>query len=205
MSQDNPASTRGGKRPGAGRKARYAEQTQVMRVPISKVEVIKKWLLDTHEIQELALPPYPNAVPIQFRTSYHIPVALERVAAGFPSPADADIEHSIDLNEHMVRNQFSSFIVRPKSLSMRDAGIDIDDELVVDRSVQAEHGDIVIAFINNEFTLKRLMINANGQAWLKAENPDFEDIHPLPGQQLIIWGVVMRILKNPRQRKPKLL
>lgn len=203
MSQDNQGSQRGGKRPGAGRKALYAEPTQVMRVPISKVEAIKQWLLNSAEKPDITVPAYPDATPIQFKTHYQIPVALERVAAGFPSPADSDIAHSIDLNEHMVRNPYSSFIVRPKSLSMRDAGIDINDELVVDRSVQAEHGDIVIAYINNDFTLKRFMLDANGHAWLKAENPDFEDIHPQAGQQLIIWGVVLYNLKKMRQRKPK--
>lgn len=207
MSQTKLPSSRGGKRQNAGRKALYAEQTQVMRVPVSKVETIKQWLKEqttsTGSIQELPTDFMP--ISIQSNSHYQIPVALERVAAGFPSPADSGTDYCIDLNEHLVRNQLATFIVKPKSLSMRNAGIDIDDELLVDRSVQAEHGDIVIALIDNEFTVKRLMINADGYQWLKAENPDFSDIHPHPEQQLIIWGVVMYNLKKMRQRKPKLL
>lgn len=80
---------------------------------------------------------------------------------------------------------------------MLNAGIDIDDELIVDRSLDAKHGDIVVALIDNDFTVKRLMIDEKGQ-WLKAENPDYKDIHLLDGQELIIWGVVTCIIKMIR-------
>lgn len=66
---------------------------------------------------------------------YHIPLATERVAAGFPSPAQDDIEQALDLNEYLIRNENATFIVKANSLSMLDAGIDIDDPLIVDRSI----------------------------------------------------------------------
>ncbi|MGM7313436.1 LexA family protein, partial [Acinetobacter baumannii] len=93
------------------------------------------------------------------------------------------------------------FIVKANSLSMLDAGIDIDDPLIVDRSIPAKSGDIVIALIDNDFTVKRLMIDTQFQppkVWLKAENPDYQNIYIEEGQELVIWGVVTYNLKRMR-------
>lgn len=126
-----------------------------------------------------------------------IPYALEKINAGFPSPAQDYVDKALDMNEHLIKNATSTFIVKVASLSMLNAGIDIDDELIVDRSLDAKHGDIVIALIDNEFTVKRLMIDEKGQ-WLKAENPDYKNIYLADGQELIIWGVVTHIIKMTR-------
>ncbi|MFX8460328.1 S24 family peptidase, partial [Acinetobacter baumannii] len=140
----------GGARENAGRKAQFNEPTKVIRVPESQVNFIKNWLLNNvktdHQtdftsklkIQQV----HPNNDKI-----YHIPLATERVAAGFPSPAQDDIEQALDLNEYLIRNENATFIVKANSLSMLDAGIDIDDPLIVDRSIPAKSGDIVIALI----------------------------------------------------------
>ncbi|MHC3082221.1 LexA family protein [Acinetobacter nosocomialis] len=127
-----------------------------------------------------------------------IPYALEKISAGFPSPAQDYVDKALDMNEHLIKNETATFIVKVASLSMLNAGIDIDDELIVDRSLDAKHGDIVVALIDNEFTVKRLMIDETGQ-WLKAENPDYKDIHLLDGQELLIWGVVTCIIKMTRR------
>lgn len=127
-----------------------------------------------------------------------IPYALEKINAGFPSPAQDYIDKALDMNEHLIKNETATFIVKVASLSMLNAGIDIDDELIVDRSLDAKHGDIVVALIDNEFTVKRLMVDETGQ-WLKAENPDYKDIHLLDGQELLIWGVVTCIIKMTRR------
>ncbi|HHM2325842.1 LexA family protein [Acinetobacter baumannii] len=126
-----------------------------------------------------------------------VPFALEKISAGFPSPAQDYVDKALDMNEHLIKNATSTFIVKVASLSMLNAGIDIDDELIVDRSLDAKHGDIVIALIDNEFTVKRLMIDEKGQ-WLKAENPDYKNIYLADGQELIIWGVVTHIIKMTR-------
>jgi len=131
-------------------------------------------------------------------THLSIPLAIEKVSAGFPSPAQDYIDRSLDMNEHLIKNEPATFIVRVASLSMLNAGIDIDDELIVDRSLDAKHNDIVVALIDNDFTVKRLMIEE--KRWLKAENPDYEDIHLKDGQELLIWGVVTYILKNTRKK-----
>ncbi len=104
------------------------------------------------------------------------------------------------MNEHLISNEATTFIVKVASLSMRDAGIDINDELVVDRSLEAKHADIVIALIDNDFTVKRLMIEGDHR-WLKAENPDCSDIHLNDGQEMVIWGVVTFVIKPFRKRK----
>lgn len=127
-----------------------------------------------------------------------IPYALEKINAGFPSPAQDYIDKALDMNEHLIKNETATFIVRVASLSMLNAGIDIDDELVVDRSLEAKHNDIVVALIDNDFTVKRLMIDE--RKWLKAENPEYKNIYLSDGQELIIWGVVTYILKNTRKR-----
>lgn len=194
----------GGVRENAGRKAQFNEPTKVIRVPESQVNFIKNWLLNNVKtdnqtdftsklkIQQV----HPNNDKI-----YHIPLATERVAAGFPSPAQDDIEQALDLNEYLIRNENATFIVKANSLSMLDAGIDIDDPLIVDRSIPAKSGDIVIALIDNDFTVKRLMIDTQFQppkVWLKAENPDYQNIYIEEGQELVIWGVVTYNLKRMR-------
>ncbi|ABO11817.2 MULTISPECIES: LexA family protein [Acinetobacter] len=194
----------GGARENAGRKAQFNEPTKVIRVPESQVNFIKNWLLNNVKtnnqtdftsklkIQQV----HPNNDKI-----YHIPLATERVAAGFPSPAQDDIEQALDLNEYLIRNENATFIVKANSLSMLDAGIDIDDPLIVDRSIPAKSGDIVIALIDNDFTVKRLIIDTQFQppkVWLKAENPDYQNIYIEEGQELVIWGVVTYNLKRMR-------
>lgn len=132
-------------------------------------------------------------------TFLSIPYAIEKISAGFPSPAQDYIDKRLDMNEHLIKNECATFIVKVGSLSMLNAGIDIDDELIVDRSLDAKHQDIVVALIDNDFTVKRLMIDDTGR-WLKAENPDYKNIYFNEGQELVIWGVVTFILKNARRK-----
>ncbi|MFI8035731.1 LexA family protein [Acinetobacter courvalinii] len=127
-----------------------------------------------------------------------ISVAIEKVSAGFPSPAQDYIDKKIDMNEHLIQNECATFIVKVASLSMINAGIDIDDELIVDRSLEAKHRDIIVALVDNDFTVKRLMMDETG-IWLKAENPEYSNIYLNDGQQLEIWGVVTFVLKNTRK------
>jgi len=128
-----------------------------------------------------------------------VPYALEKISAGFPSPAQDYIDKALDMNEHLIKNETATFIVKVASLSMLNAGIEIDDELIVDRSLDAKHGDIVVALIDNDFTVKRLMIEES-RKWLKAENPEYKNIYLSEGQELIVWGVVTHIIKMTRKR-----
>ena len=188
---------RGGNREGAGRKPLYDEPTKVVRVPESRVIEIKNYLAGStktkfNDVASITLV-NPSSV-------MSIPLASEKVAAGFPSPAQDYVDKTLDMNEHLIQNEAATFIVKVASLSMRDAGIEIDDELIVDRSIEAKHEDIVIALIDNEFTVKRLMIEGDDNRWLKAENPEYSDIHLQDGQEMVIWGVVTFVIKPFRKR-----
>jgi len=80
------------------------------------------------------------------------------VPAGFPSPAD-DVKDKIDLNEHLIRRPESTYLIRVQGDSMIDAGIFDGDLLIVDRSIEPTTGDIVIAVVNGDFTVKKLYRN----------------------------------------------
>lgn len=118
------------------------------------------------------------------------------VPAGFPSPADDYAAEILDLNDYLVKDSACTFFVRVVGESMTGAGIYPDDILVVDRSVQARHDDVVIAFINQQFTVKRLYHQPDGIR-LVAENPAFPPLRIGAGDELIIWGVVGHVLHKP--------
>ena len=124
-----------------------------------------------------------------------VPLFSHKVAAGFPSPADDYIEGRLSLDEHLVRNREATFFVRAKGNSMVGAGIFDGDLLVVDKSLTPSSGDIVIAVIDAELTVKRL-INRCGQVILKPENPRFKEIELKEGQELQVWGVVTSAVKK---------
>ena len=155
---------RGGSRDGAGRKPLYDEPTKVIRVPESRILEIKNYLTGSNKAKFNDVASITLVNPSSVMS---IPLASEKVAAGFPSPAQDYIDKTLDMNEHLIQNEAATFIVKVASLSMRDAGIEIDDELIVDRSIEAKHEDIVIALIDNEFTVKRLMIEGDDNRWLK--------------------------------------
>ena len=116
-----------------------------------------------------------------------------KVPAGFPSPAADHTRKRIDLNEHLIRNKEATFIFRVQGDSMIGIGIYEGDELLVDRSIDARHGHIVLAVLNNEFTVKRLY-RRGGVVKLLAENPLYPPLVLKDGQELFIWGVVTRNL-----------
>ena len=121
---------------------------------------------------------------------FKIPLLNDSVSAGFPSPADDYTEENIDLNEHLISNPFSTFFLRVKGESMINAGIKDKDLIIVDKSLIAKPGDIVIAMIDGEFTIKRLSIK-NDELYLKAENHNYPDFSFKNHIDVQIWGVVI--------------
>ena len=117
------------------------------------------------------------------------PVFTSAIAAGFPSPADDYIESRIDLNEYLVQHKEATFFLRVRGDSMTGLGILNDDLLVVDRSLPVEDGNIVIAAIDGEFTVKQLVHDRKGYT-LKSANPAYRDIIVDPEGDLEVWGVV---------------
>ncbi len=136
-------------------------------------------------------------VPLEKRTSRPIPLSSGTVQAGFPSPADDYVEKSIDLNEQLVRNPTSTFFVRARGESMREAGIGSGDILVVDKSLAPANRQIVVAMLDGEFTVKRLR-RRNQRVFLESGNPDFPPREITPDQELVIWGVVTYVIHQPK-------
>jgi DNA polymerase V len=124
-----------------------------------------------------------------------LPLVSSSVEAGFPSPAEDYIEGSLDLNQYLIRKPSATFIIRVKGDSMRGAGIDPGDLLIVDRSATASHRSIVVAMLNGAFTVKRLLLVA-GEVRLKPENPAYSEIQVGLEQDFEIWGVVIHAIKS---------
>ena len=121
--------------------------------------------------------------------------ASTAVPAGWPSPAQDYFDGRVDLNAHLIKDVNSTFIVRVSGDSMKNAGISDGDEVIVDRALTPRDGDVVVAVLDGELTLKRLSISSEN-VLLKAENPRYPDISIASLSELIIWGVVTRCLHH---------
>ena len=190
----------GGKRPGAGRPAGqgpYGEKTTTLRIPLSVVADIRNYLETRKPAPGLDLAPaqaLPKEVIDIFRPDQNampllLPLAGSNVVAGFPSPADDYLEDYIDLNQLLISERQSTFLVRVKGESMIDAGIRTGDLLIVDRSRNAVDGDVVIAILDGELTVKRLE-KRGVRITLIPENRKFPPITIREGQDFQVWGIV---------------
>lgn len=117
------------------------------------------------------------------------PLVLNSVPAGFTSPAEDTVDQSLDLNAHLVRHPAATFFVRVSGNSMEGANIFSGDILVVDKAIEATDGKIVVAIVDGEFTVKRL-VKRKGKIQLVAENPAYP---PIQGK-FEVWGVVTYII-----------
>jgi len=122
-----------------------------------------------------------------------LPLFLEPVAAGFPSPAGDYIECRLDLNEYLIRHPSATFFVRVAGDSMTGAGIHSGDILIVDRSLEAVPGKVVVAALNGELTVKRL-VSLNGRYALKPENDSFSCLEIPEQADFILWGVATSVI-----------
>ncbi len=123
------------------------------------------------------------------------PCFTTTVSAGFPSPADDFIDKQLDLNDHLIYNKEATFYVKVSGDSMINAGIYDGDLLIVDKSLTPKNNSIVIAIINNEFTVKRLKLN-NGSIILMPENSKYLPIEFDEASDLSIWGVVTNVIRS---------
>lgn len=166
---------RGGARPGAGRpkgKGKFGEATKPLRVPESLVDEVLGYVESK---------------------GYKLPLYACKVQAGFPSPADDYMEGKLDLNKHLIKHPTATFFVRATGESMLGAGIHPGDILVVDRSLEAKNGKIVIAALDGELTVKRLN-KSNKGTYLMPENENFNPIEITHQNDVVIWGVVTNVL-----------
>lgn len=187
----------GGMRKGAGRKigtGKFGEPTSVLRVPSSQSAKIKDFLsayqqkrikLDMDSVGEFE---YPSIEMV----SIALPLYSSKVSAGLPSPADEHIEKRLDPSEFLIDRKDSTFFVTIQGYSMIDAGLLPGDKAVVDRSKLASVGDIVLAVLNGEFTIKTLGRHKSGTPRLLPANSsgDYSPIEITEDMQFEIWGVV---------------
>lgn len=165
----------GGKRPNAGRpkgSGPYQEETKPLRIPVSLLPSVKKYVA---------------------AKGYAIPLYTSKVQAGFPSPADDYQEGTLNLEEHLIQNPASTFFVRVIGNSMINAGMYPNDLLIVDKSLTPVSGKVIVAILNGEFTVKRLVKKRN-KTFLVAENPDYEPIDVTDNSEFQIWGVVTNVI-----------
>ncbi len=193
------SSPHGGVRPGAGRKPGsgvYGEPTVPIRVPRSEVDTIVSYL-DAHRQDTQAVGPRPISMQ---PSVIHLVAFASRVAAGFPSPATDYIDDAIDLNAELIipGHEASTFVLRVKGWSMHNAGIFDGDRIVVDRALDPMQGDVVVAILNNDLTIKSLG-KIDGRLALIPENPHFPPIVMKDGDELLIWGVVTNCLRSFRR------
>lgn len=189
--------SRGGKRELSGRKVgtgRFGEVTSVVRIPSSQEPVIKNFLAayqrkklssNLDVVTDFVLPNL-NAIPVS------LPLYSSKVSAGFPSPAEDHVEARLDPNEFLIDQKDATFFVTIQGYSMIDVGLLPGDKAVIDRSKNASVGDIVLAIVNGEFTIKILGRHSKTKAprLLPANSTGtYSPIEITEEMQFEIWGV----------------
>lgn len=128
-------------------------------------------------------------------TELFLNFASAEISAGFPSPADDYLDVSLDLNKELIKNPSSTFLGRVKGLSMKDAGIDEGDILIIDKSLEPKNNSIAVCFIDGDFTLKRIKIEKK-EIYLVPENSNYKPIRITDDNDFMIWGVVAYVIKK---------
>ncbi|TYA73935.1 LexA family protein [Seonamhaeicola marinus] len=118
------------------------------------------------------------------------------ISAGFPSPTeDFSEQQRLSLDDELVKNKDTTFFARVSGQSMIGAGLDDNDLLVIDRSLEPENNKIAVCFLDGEFTVKRLRVDKD-EVWLKPENPDYPIIKVTAENHFVIWGIVTNVIKK---------
>ena len=122
-----------------------------------------------------------------------LPLFIEGVAAGFPSPADDYIDRNLDLHEHLIENPAATFFVRASGNSMERAGIHDGDLLIVDRALEPRDGHVVIAAVHGELTVKRLR-RSHGRLYLVSDSDAYPPLTITEDMDLRVWGVCRYVI-----------
>lgn len=137
---------------------------------------------------------FVEVFPTDITTSLELPV-MPGLTAGFPSPAADFIDLTIDLNKELIKNPSSTFLARIDGDSMKDVNICHGDIVVIDKSLDATEGKIIVAFLNGAFTVKRIRFEKKG-CWLVAENPKYPAIWVTDESDFQVWGIVVHVIKS---------
>ncbi len=142
--------------------------------------------------------PKPNTLTFytpEFTQNPGAPFYNTGISAGFPSPADDFKQERLSLDDMLVKNKLATFYARVSGQSMIGAGLNDNDLLVIDRSLEPEHNKIAVCFLDGEFTVKRLRVEKDG-VWLQPENANYKPIKITEENQFIIWGIVTNVIKK---------
>jgi DNA polymerase V len=120
---------------------------------------------------------------------------LASVSAGFPSPAEDYIEGRLDLNRHLIKHPAATFFVRVAGDSMIGAGIHPGDILVVDRALEPQDSNVVIAVIDGELTVKRIS-QRQDKLFLVPDNQAYEPLEIVESMEFEVWGVVTSVIHS---------
>ena len=145
-------------------------------------------------VSEGALSQTPQALDGYFET-FELTLLSHRISAGFPSPAADYAEEGLDLNRYLIENKPATFMFTVKGDSMMGAGICDGDKVVVDKALEPKHNDIVVAVVDDEYTIKRLY-QLRGRVELRPENPEYQAITFGEDAQLQVWGVVVGVVRK---------
>ncbi len=132
---------------------------------------------------------------VNIETELNLPFVDSGISAGFPSPALDFVDVSIDLNKHLIKHPSATFYGRVKGESLKNAGINNNDLLIIDRSLEPTNNKIAVCFIDGEFTAKRIKI-AKNEIWLYPENDDYQPIMVNEDNDFLIWGIVTHVIKD---------
>ena len=130
---------------------------------------------------------------VNSETRIELPFIEEGIKAGFPSPAQDYEKQSIDINEVLIRHPASTFFARVDGDSLYETGIFNGDIVVIDKSLEPQEGNKVVAFIDGEFVMKTIR-KGKDVLFLVPANPEFETITVTPDQQFVVWGVVTHVI-----------
>lgn len=126
-----------------------------------------------------------------------LPLILQPISAGFPNPAEDTEQEGLDLNELVIKHPAATFYMRVEGSSMEGANIYSGDIVVVDKALEPRSNDIVVAYIDGEFTLKRFRHKGN-KGYLVPENPEYQPLEITAESDFRVWGVVSYIIHATR-------
>lgn len=117
------------------------------------------------------------------------------ISAGFPSSNDDVVGERVSLDDTLIKNKNTTFYAKVNGQSMINAGLNHDDLLVIDRSLEPQDKKIAVCYIDGEFTVKRLRVSGE-EIWLQPENPDYPIIKISEDNDFVIWGIVTNVIKK---------
>ncbi|MEK9755419.1 MAG: translesion error-prone DNA polymerase V autoproteolytic subunit [Bacteroidota bacterium] len=117
------------------------------------------------------------------------------ISAGFPSPASDFEESRISIEKVVIKNKESTFYAKVSGDSMKDAGLNDGDILVIDRSEELKNNKIAVCYLNGDFTVKRVKIEKKA-VYLIPENKNYKPIKVTEENELIVWGIVTYVIKK---------